>query len=200
MPLHPAFIDHDHLRHVLYQHFKQQLAQNSPAEPCSMAEDELRQFCERKPQLTANDMHMLWEFWVEMAYLEEEPLASMTQAYVYILDHQHGGQLNWQDMSDDSVKQALSQALSSAQSSNASPSLSDRSNVFMSSPASRSALSTSLNSVSNWIINSADSTPPNHRTDSGQESVSPMTLPRPAAHYLQANTIMLPDNVRVKII
>lgn len=194
MALHPAFIDDDHLRHVLYQHFKQQLAQNPPAEPCSMAEDELRQFCECKPQLTAADMNMLWEFWLEMAYLEEEPLALMIQAYVFILDQQHGGQLNWQDMSDESVRQALSQALSSAQSSPSS------SHVSMSSSASRAALSTSLNSLSNWIIDSTNSTPANHRADSGQASVSPMTLPQPAAHYLLANTIMLPDNVRVKII
>lgn len=215
MALHPDFMDNEHLRDVLYQHFKQYLARAPRAELCSIAEGVLRDFCDGRPQLNRVEMGLLWEFWVEMAYLDEEPLAPIALVYVYLLDEHHPSQYHWAGMSDAWVQQTLTQAMPRAapvwldlreaqepisQHYLSSPSLNDgrpESRSLSVSDLSHESMSQSAyhsgtSRLSDWVIRTPGSTPPNQSEGPSQSILSPITLP-PAAHWLLPR-VSLPEN------
>lgn len=194
MDLHPDFLGNDHLRDRLYQHFKQHLANMPPAEPCSIAEHELRRFCERKLRLTMADMNRLWELWSEMACLNEEPLAPVIQGYVCILDSRHTDFYPWADMNDEWLEQTLNRAmlrpepvwaelLEPGEQGSLSPSSLPRLSQESLSLCDYLSLSSSL---SRWDNHSPGNTPPSPSENLVQASRSPMVWPQ------AANRIELP--------
>lgn len=109
MILHTTFIQNEQRRNVLYTHFKHQLDKVARSANCSIAENELREFCKRKT-LDAAQMNGLWQMWCEMAKFEGAPLKPLVDTYISLLDVDKN-LYNWGGMNDEAIKQKLTEAM-----------------------------------------------------------------------------------------
>lgn len=116
MTLHTAFTQKDnaHLRDVLYQHFKQQLAKVNKvtrSDKYFSAENELREFCDQNQKLDVKKMGTLWQMWCDMAKSKGAPLQPMTAAYVHTLDQNFKSAPDWQNLTDEAINKVFDEAM-----------------------------------------------------------------------------------------